>query len=99
MGRKTTIVVIVDAVIALPTWPVPVIIASLKELPSSRFLTIFSRTTIALSTSIPAPRASPPNVIILIVKLLKYIRLKVAIIETGMAMLITSVVPIRRRKM
>ena len=91
-------VVTVDAVIAPPTWPVPLMTASLKGTPSSLIRVMFSSTTIASSTSLPAPSASPPSVIMLRVKWPKYIRLNVAIIEIGIATLITSVVPIRLRK-
>ena len=54
-------------------------------------------TTIALSTSIPAPKASPPNVMILMDSPLKYIRLNVAIIDIGMDTLTISVMFTRRR--
>ena len=51
----------------------------------------------ALSTSIPAPRANPPKVIIFSVSPLKNIKLKVATIEIGIERLTINVVPIRRR--
>ena len=97
IGRKTTIVVMVEAVIAPLTWLVPVTVASFTPMPDSRLRKMFSITTIALSTSIPAPNAKPPSVMILIVNPLKYIRLNVATIEIGIAKLIIAVTP-RRRK-
>ena len=98
MGRKTTMVVRVEEVIAPLTCEVPCMAASFTDIPVSRSRKIFSMTTMALSTSIPAPSASPPKVMIFRLRPLKYIRLKVAMIETGMDMLTIMVVPIRRRK-
>ena len=98
IGRKTIIVVRVEAVIAPLTSLVPLIAASITLSPSSRFLKILSTTTMALSTSIPAPNANPPSVITFKVRPLKYMRLNVAIIDMGMAMLIISVEPILRKK-
>ena len=83
--------------IAPATSDVPFIAASLGESPLSRFLYMFSITTMALSMSIPAPKARPPKVMMLMVRPLKYIRLKVAIIETGIEMLTISVVLMRRK--
>ncbi len=97
MGRKTTIVVNVEAVIAPPTSAVPLIAESRTLIPLSLFLNIFSITTMALSTSIPAPSASPPRVIMFMVRSLKYIKLKVAITEIGIATLTINVEPILRR--
>ena len=63
-GRKTTQVVSVEATIAPATSPVPARAASIIEAPSSsRFRTMLSRTTMALSTIIPIPSARPPKVI------------------------------------
>ena len=98
MGRKTTTVVSVDEVIAPLTCEVPSMAASLTDIPVSRSLKMFSITTMALSTSIPAPSASPPKVMMFRLRLLKYIRLKVAIIEIGIEILTIMVVPMRRRK-
>ena len=55
-------------------------------------------TTMALSTSIPAPNASPPNVMILMDNPLKYIRLNVAIMEIGIETLTIKVMFIRLKK-
>ncbi len=55
-------VVRVDAMIAIATSRVPSVALVTASAPSSRFRKMFSRTTIALSTSMPIPSASPPNV-------------------------------------
>ena len=94
MGKKTTMVVSVEATMAPPTWAVPVITASLIGIPSSFLRKILSTTTIALSTSIPAPNTRPPSVIMLRVNPLKYIKLNVATTEMGMERLIMRVDPI-----
>ncbi|OPZ80336.1 MAG: hypothetical protein BWY77_01122 [bacterium ADurb.Bin431] len=52
----------------------------------------------ALSTSIPMPRARPPKVMLLRVKPLKYISPKVATIEIGMAVAMIEVLERLRRK-
>ena len=44
---------------------------------------MFSITTIALSTNIPTPKASPPRDIMLMEIPLKYIKLNTAIMERG----------------
>jgi hypothetical protein len=62
IGRKTTIVVSVEAVMAIPTSLVPIRAASLALFPSWTWRNMFSMTTMALSTSIPIPSASPPRV-------------------------------------
>ena len=87
-----------EEVIAPDTSEAPFTAASLAVNPFSRFRKIFSMTTMALSTSIPAPKANPPNVIIFIDNPLKYIKLNVAIMEIGMETLTIKVVFIRRRK-
>ena len=92
-------VVMVEAMIAPLTSDAPFMAASFTDKPLSWFLKIFSITTIALSTSIPAPNASPPRVIIFSVRSAKYIILKVAMIEMGIARLMIRVVPKRLRKM
>ncbi len=53
-GAKTATVVKVDAVTALATSDAPATEAFLESAPSSTCLTTFSRTTMALSTTIPA---------------------------------------------
>ena len=77
------IVVIVDAVIAPATPFAPSIAASTLDLPSFLSLKIFSITTIALSTSIPIPSASPPIESIFKLISIKYIHINVAITEIG----------------
>ncbi len=96
-GRKTTTVVRVLAMMASVTSSVPSIAACSCACCVSRMRKIFSRTTIALSTSIPTPRASPPKVIRLRVKPLKYNRAKVAIMEMGIAVAIITVLRTLRR--
>ena len=56
------IVVSVEAVIAMVTSVAPRPEASLRSLPSSICLKIFSSTTMELSTIIPTPKASPQRV-------------------------------------
>lgn len=56
---------------------------------------MFSITTMALSISMPAPKAKPPKVMMLIVSPLKYIKLNVAIMDTGMDTLTIKVVLMR----
>ena len=98
IGRNTTIVVNVEAVIAPATSEVPLTAASAGgRLFSSMFRKMFSITTMALSTSIPAPSASPPNVMMLMESPLKYIKLNVAMIEIGMERLTIKVMFIRRK--
>ena len=92
-------VVKVDAIMAPPTSAVPLMAASFTETPCSICRKIFSTTTIALSTSIPAPNARPPKVIIFRVKPLKYIRLNVATMDIGIAKAIIAVTFMRRKKM
>ena len=61
IGKNTATVVSVEATTAPPTSRVPRTAASRTPSPSSRHRTMDSSTTIALSTSIPMPRASPPS--------------------------------------
>ena len=96
-GKKTTIVVSVLAMMAFVTSSVPLTAACSNKSPDSRIRKTFSSTTIALSTSIPIPRANPPSVMILRVRLPKYNKAKVAIIETGIAVAITMVLRRLRR--
>lgn len=91
-------VVNVEAVIAPATSDVPRTAASVGERWfSSMFRKMFSMTTMALSTSIPAPSASPPSVMMFMDSPLKYIRLNVAIMEIGMETLTIRVMFTRRR--
>ena len=84
MGKNTTTVVRVDAVMALETSVAPATAASFSLVPSSLCREIFSRTTMALSTSIPTPRARPPRLIMFIESFPMYMKVKTAIIEMGM---------------
>ena len=98
-GMKITIVVRVEATIAPLTWRVPVRALSSSLRPFSRRRTIFSSTTMALSTISPIPRANPPKLIWLRVKSLKNSRPKVAMIEIGIDRAMMKVVePLRRKK-
>ena len=63
-GRNTTQVVRVEATMAPPTSAAPTAAASSGAAPpSSRLRTMLSSTTMALSTIMPTPSASPPKVI------------------------------------
>ncbi len=97
-GTNTTSVVSVAAVIASATSPVPTAAAVRASAPSARSRKMFSTTTMALSTSIPAPSASPPSVIRLSERCWKYITAKVTRIESGIATATTSVAGRLRRK-
>ena len=70
-GRKIIEVVRVEAMIAPVTCLVPIRALSLRDFPFSLILTMFSSTTMELSTIIPIPSASPPKVIRLRVMLSK----------------------------
>ncbi len=59
---------------------------------------MFSSTTMALSTSMPMPSASPPRVIRFRVNPPKYISAKVATTEMGMAVAMMAVLRMLRRK-
>ena len=59
---------------------------------------MFSRTTIALSTNMPTPKANPPNETVFNVKPLKYISAKVEITEIGIAAPMIIVLEKLRRK-
>ena len=83
---------------APPTSEAPRIAASLGDSPPSKCRKMFSVTTMALSINIPAPNARPPKVMMFMVSPLKYIRLKVAMMDTGMATLTIKVVLTRRKK-
>ena len=65
MGKKTDMVVSVEATTAPPTSETPLIVDLTKSSPSSRQRKMLSSTTMELSTSIPTPRANPPRDMIL----------------------------------
>ena len=91
IGKNTATVVSVEATTAPPTSRVPRIAAARASSPSSRHRTIDSSTTIALSTSMPIPRASPPSDITFSETPSSRIGAKVAITESGMDRPMTSV--------
>ena len=63
-GMNTATWVSVDARIAAQTSSLPSIAARSRDLPISRCLCVFSSTTMAASTIMPTPSASPPKVIV-----------------------------------
>jgi len=94
-----THVVSVEATTAPDTSRVPMRAASCRLRPDWRWRTMFSITTIALSTIIPMPRARPPKVIWFSVSPEKNSRPKVAVIEIGIARAMIPVVdPFRRKR-
>ena len=97
-GRKTTHVVRVLATIAPATWPVPVAAACRGESPAPRRRNMDSTTTMALSTSMPTPSASPPRVTTFRLWSAKFMPNRVAKTETGTAAATISVAPGERRK-
>ena len=97
IGRKTTIVVTVAMVSARAISDAPVSAASRTDFPSRRWRSMFSTTTTALSTSIPAQISSPIIVTTLIVSPAKYITTRQASRLVGMASVISSVT--RKRRM
>ena len=96
-GRKTTQVVSVLATIAPATWPVPLAAASSGESPAPRRRYMDSTTTMALSTSMPTPSASPPRVTTLRLWSAKFMPNNVAKTETGTAAATIMVAPGERR--
>ena len=84
IGIKTMSVVSVDAVIACPISLVPTTAASIGFNPFSICCVIFSRTTIALSTTIPMAIISDIRLKILIVQPSANISIKAVISENGM---------------
>ena len=74
IGKKTQIVVNVDAIIAPATCFVPCTAALGAAASLPRSLNMFSMTTIELSTSIPIPNDRPDRVIILSDRFEKYMR-------------------------
>ena len=97
-GRKTMRVVAVEAVTAMTTWPAPSR-AALRRSPSSRILrSMLSRTTMALSTSIPTASIRPIIERMLRLEPMKYMTPQVAMMENGIDMATMTVESIRRRK-
>ena len=67
-GTNTAMCVSVDARIADQTSSLPSMAAVIRSLPMWRWRCVFSSTTIAASTIMPMPSASPPKVIVFSVK-------------------------------
>ena len=65
MGRKMTTVVRVEAVMAMPIWEAPCMAAGPGRAPRSTWRTIFSSTTMALSTTMPEAMARAMRVTVL----------------------------------
>ena len=85
IGRKTDMVVKVDAVMAFATSAVPTLAAARRSFPLSRCRKTLSSTTMALSTSRPTPSANPPIDIMLRVMPAASIATKVATTDVGIA--------------
>ena len=96
-GRKTTQVVKVLATMAPATWPVPLAAAVTGSSPRPTRRYMDSTTTMALSTSIPAPRARPPRVTMLMLWSAKVIRNRAVNTDTGTAAATINVAPAERR--
>ncbi len=86
IGRNIATLVSVEAVTAVPMSCAPSRVASRSGIPCSRSRVTFSMSTIALSPSIPMPRASPVREITFRLILRKYIATNVASMETGIVM-------------
>ena len=97
MGMNTTTVVRADTSTAVHTWLAPRYAASNLDAPSSRRRKIFSRTTIAASTTMPTAKAIPAREMTLIDRPMAAMATKVPITEIGMASEITRVARIERR--
>ena len=96
-GRKTTQVVSVEAAIAPATSPVPLAAVSAAEAPGRWRRWMLSTTTIALSTSMPAPSASPARVMMLRECSHSRIANRATNRDTGTAEATTTVGPRERR--
>ena len=92
IGTKTQMVVSVLATTARATSVAPVLAASTSDSPSSLRRWIDSSTTIELSTSRPIPSVRPPSDMMLSEIPEMYIRKKVEITDTGIAIPIIMVV-------
>ena len=82
-GTKTATIVKVVAMTARPISAVPSSAAFTWSLPRCRWRTMFSRTTIASSMSIPMARERPIRVMTLMVKPNAFMAAKAAITEMG----------------
>jgi hypothetical protein len=97
IGKNTATEVSVAAVIAVPTSLVPRRAASTRDLPASRWRTMFSSTTTALSTSMPTASAMPPSDMMLSDRSNRCISMNVPITDTGIARPMISVARASRR--
>ena len=86
IGKNTAIVVNVAATTAEPTSAVPFCADSTMPSPCSFLRTMFSRTTIELSTSMPTASAMPPSDMMFSEMSLVYISRNVPMTDTGIAM-------------
>ncbi len=92
IGKKTAIVVIVEATTAPPTSDTPLMAEFTQSSPSSLHLKILSMTTMELSTSIPIPRARPPRDIMFKLTWKIFRGAKAAINESGIEIATITVV-------
>ncbi len=98
IGKNTAIVVRVEATTADATSVVPSLADWITLRPCSLFRTMFSRTTIELSTSIPTARAMPPNDMMFNDMSFMYIKRNVPMTDTGIAIATVAVARESRRK-
>ena len=96
-GKKTAIVVKADATNAPHTSTVPSCAASNGFLPIFKCLSIFSKTTIALSSNIPTAKEIPAREIVLRLLSILFKTIKVATILIGIAAETTAVGKNERR--
>ena len=97
-GTNTTIVVRVEARIAVPTSSAPNIAASRRPVPRETCEMTFSSTTTALSTTMPTASASAERLIRLIVQPLRNMNTDAMMSEKGIVSAMTSDVRAERRK-
>ena len=97
IGMKTMTVVSADTRTAPQTWLAPWNAASLIGMPPWRSRKMFSKTTIAASTTMPTAKARPASEITLIDRPIAAIATKEPMTETGMARETTKVAPMLRR--
>ena len=97
-GTNTTIVVRVEARIAVPTSSAPFREASSRDAPRDACERMFSSTTTALSTTMPTARASAERLIRFTVQPLKNMNTEAATSEKGIVSEMTSDVRKLRRK-
>ena len=84
-GRKTAIITRVEAIIGPVTSCIALKVAFFGGSPSLMFLSTFSRTMMASSTTVPIANTIPNKVIVLMEKPRAFIPANVPIIETGTA--------------